>query len=183
MKKIGGNNGPIAISARPEIASIFIYNVHSLARRATRTNVHRLISRKWAEIVPKGQGHQSSPKNKDINHPQRTRTAIIPKGQGQQSSQKDSNRPQRTANFTNPVHNSNSRPEIDLPKARAELQTTGKVERTTMRKLKLFHGLIIPTYSPPQMIHVWRYTHCTYVQYVLVRYKYACLFRTTHYYP
>ena len=21
---------------------------------------------------------------------------------------------------------------------------------------------------------VWRYTHCTYVQYVLVRYKYAC---------
>ena len=23
---------------------------------------------------------------------------------------------------------------------------------------------------------LWRYTHCTYVQYVLVRYKYACYF-------
>ena len=25
-----------------------------------------------------------------------------------------------------------------------------------------------------EYIWVWRYTHCTYVQYVLVRYKYAC---------
>ena len=24
------------------------------------------------------------------------------------------------------------------------------------------------------LLMLWRYTHCTYVQYVLVRYKYAC---------
>ena len=32
-------------------------------------------------------------------------------------------------------------------------------------------NLLVPK---SEVLSVWRYTHCTYVQYVLVRYKYAC---------